>query len=61
MKKKIVIFLMLIVLLLPTNAFGLSLSCRSCVLMDIESGRILYDKDMDTPRLIASTTKIMTI
>ncbi len=28
--------------------------------MDLDSGRILYKKDIETPRLIASTTKIMT-
>lgn len=28
--------------------------------MDSESGRVLYQKDADTPRLIASITKIMT-
>ena len=60
MKKKIVIFFMLIILFLPISVYGISLSCRSCILMDMDSGRILYDKDMDTPRLIASTTKIMT-
>ena len=60
MKKKIVIFFMLIMLVLPINAKGLSLSCRSCILMDIDSGRILYEKDINNPRLIASITKIMT-
>jgi len=60
MKKKIVVFLILLVLFFPVNVLGLSLSCRSCILMDIDSGRILYEKDIDTPRLIASTTKIMT-
>ena len=60
MKKKIVIFLLLILCVIPSNAFALSLSCRSCVLMDMDSGRVLYAKDKDNPRLIASITKIMT-
>lgn len=60
MKKKIVIFLLLILCIIPSNAFALSLSCRSCVLMDMDSGRVLYAKDKDNPRLIASITKIMT-
>ena len=60
MKKKVVVFLLIISLMMPTNVFGLSLSCRSCILMDMDSGRILYEKDINTPRLIASTTKIMT-
>lgn len=33
---------------------------QSAVLMEAESGRVLYAKDADTPRLIASTTKLMT-
>ena len=60
MKKKIVIFFMLIVIVLPTSVNGLSLSCRSCILMDMDSKRILYEKDINSPRLIASITKIMT-
>lgn len=59
MKKKIVIFLFLL-LIIPINANALSVSCRSCILMDNDSGRILYEKDAYNPRLIASITKIMT-
>ncbi len=59
MKKIIVVFL-LVLLLSPVSVMGLSLSCRSCVLMDSDSGRVLYQKDKDNPRLIASITKIMT-
>ena len=57
--KKIIVVIMLI-LVMPINVFGLSLSCHSCVLMDSDSGRVLYEKDKDNPRLIASITKIMT-
>lgn len=60
MKKKVVVFLLLILCTIPSNVFALSLSCRSCVLMDMDSGRVLYAKDADNPRLIASITKIMT-
>lgn len=59
MKKIIVVFL-LVVMLYPSSVLGLSLSCRSCVLMDSDSGRVLYAKDENNPRLIASITKIMT-
>lgn len=49
------------VLFVPSfNVFSLSLSCRSCVLLDSDSGRVLYSKDKDNQRLIASITKIMT-
>ena len=37
-----------------------SLHARSAVLMDGDSGRILYGKETDTPLAMASTTKIMT-
>ncbi len=59
--KKVIILLMLVVMLfMPCEVSGLSLSCRSCVLMDSDSGRVLYAKDENNPRLIASITKIMT-
>ena len=58
--KKIILLILLIASLNPINVMGLSLSCRSCVLMDTDSGRVLYEKDKDNPRLIASITKIMT-
>lgn len=35
-------------------------SARTAVLMDADSGEVLYEKDADEPMLIASTTKIMT-
>ncbi|MCD7812753.1 MAG: D-alanyl-D-alanine carboxypeptidase [Lachnospiraceae bacterium] len=38
----------------------LDLYATSAVLMDGASGRVLYDKDGDTPLPMASTTKIMT-
>lgn len=38
----------------------LELYARSAVLMDGDSGRILYGKEADTPLPMASTTKIMT-
>ena len=60
MKKKIIVIFLMIMFLIPNAVYGLSLSCRSCVLMDMDSGRVLYEKDKDKPRLIASITKIMT-
>ncbi len=39
----------------------LTLYARSAVLMDADTGRILYDKDGETPMPMASTTKIMTL
>ena len=37
-----------------------AVSAAAAILMDAESGRILYEKDAHTPRLIASTTKLLT-
>lgn len=36
------------------------ISAASAVLLDADSGRILYARDENTPRAIASTTKLMT-
>ncbi len=44
------------VLFFPVSA----VSAKSCILLDATTGRVLYEKDADTRRLIASTTKIMT-
>ncbi len=43
---------------IPTGEIGVS--AASAVLMEANSGTILYEKDADTPRPMASTTKIMT-
>lgn len=41
-------------------AAELSLYATAAVLMDADSGRVLYGKDQDAPMAMASTTKIMT-
>ncbi len=53
--KKIII---IILLLLPINAY--CLSSETAIVMDLDSGRVLLNKDMKKQKLIASTTKIMT-
>lgn len=42
------------------EAEDLSLYATAAVLMDADSGRVLYGKNADTPLAMASTTKIMT-
>ena len=37
-----------------------AVSAASAILVDAGSGRVLYEKDAHTPRLIASTTKLLT-
>lgn len=58
--KKIFIVFMLVFTLFSPNCYALSVSSRSMCIMDTDSGRVLYSKDENTPRLIASTTNIMT-
>ena len=47
--------LILLLLLIPINVYSLS-----TIVMDIDSGRILYENNSHSKDLIASTTKIMT-
>ncbi len=58
MRNKIVIILILF--LMPISVFAISDTAKSTILMDMDSGRVLYSKNADEQRLIASITKIMT-
>ena len=51
--------LLLCLNILPT-AHGIGTSAGSAILMEAESGRVLYEQDAGRPRLIASVTKLMT-
>ena len=55
MKKILILFLLL---LLPITVFADS--GASSIVMDVDSGRILYQNNIHSKKLIASTTKIMT-
>ena len=55
--KKLLVFL---ILLLPLNIFALSVPSNNAILYDADNDRILYQKDINTKHLIASTTNIMT-
>jgi len=57
MKKLIIICIML---LLPINIKAIETSATSAILVDADSGRILYSKDIHNKRSIASISKIMT-
>lgn len=48
------------VLLCPFSVGAVSVSSASAVLYEPQSGRVLYEKDADTRRPMASTTKLMT-
>ena len=49
-----------LLLILNTEAFAVGTSARSAILMDADSGRVLYEQNADERMLIASITKIMT-
>lgn len=44
----------------PCQAHAVSTSATAAVLMDVDSGRVLYARNEDAKMLVASTTKIMT-
>lgn len=56
----ILLILTLIIATFPPVAKGVSVSARSAILMEQESGRVLFEKDAQKVRRIASITKIMT-
>lgn len=59
-----VIVLSILISLLTPFAFALSpqdLVCESCILVNALTGEILFEKDADSVRSMASTTKIMTL
>lgn len=60
MKKYVFLLILIGSLILPINSYAISDSASSSIVMDIDSGRILYKKNMNEKRLIASITKIMT-
>ena len=47
-------------LVIPINTYAYTDTSKSSIVMDMNSGRILYSKNPNDVRLIASTTKIMT-
>lgn len=58
--KKIIIFFSIVLLLIPTKIFAIGQNASSITVMDMDTKRVLYSKDQDTSKLIASITKIMT-
>lgn len=58
--KKLCFIFFIIVLLIPINIKAFDTSATSAILMDMDSGRILYSKNIHNIRTIASISKIMT-
>lgn len=57
--KKIFLFIFISLIFFPIQTKALD-TARSSIVMDIDSGRVLYSNNMNEKRLIASITKIMT-
>ena len=57
--KKVLLFLFLIFIMFPNKVKAKDIA-KSSIVMDIDSGRILYQNNSNEALLIASTTKIMT-
>ena len=53
-------FLLFLALLLPLGVGAIETSARSAILMDMDSNRILYEKNINEKRSVASISKIMT-
>ena len=56
--KKLLLFLLLFI---PIRVLCIDTSATSAILIDTDSGRILYSKDIHNKRSVASISKIMTI
>ncbi len=52
--------LFILLLLIPTNVYGIEISARSAIMMDMDTKRILYSKNINEQRSVASISKIMT-
>lgn len=60
MAKRAVCAVLALCLFLPGKAGAVSTSATAAILMDADSGRVLYEQNADRQMLIASTTKILT-
>lgn len=58
--KKLILVLVLLIFLIPLRIAAFNTSATSSILMDIDSGKILYSKNIHVKRSVASISKIMT-
>ncbi|MGB9779419.1 D-alanyl-D-alanine carboxypeptidase family protein [Caldanaerobacter sp.] len=63
MSKKLLVTALVVISLLINTAYadGLNLKAKSAILMEAETGEILYEKDIHKPLPPASVTKVMTL
>ena len=52
--------LLLLACLLTGRAVAVDTSATAAILVDVDSGRVLYERNADARMLIASTTKLLT-
>ena len=55
--KRLFIFILIVI---PFNVGAFETSAKSAILMDMDSSRILYGKDINYTQSVASISKIMT-
>ncbi len=58
--KKVISLLFVMILIIPFNIKAQETSATSAILMDMDSGRIIYAKNIHSKRSVASISKIMT-
>ena len=58
--KKIIYLLLFLIILIPSQIFALSVNCENVILIDADTGRVLYEKNAYSQAYPASTTKILT-
>lgn len=58
--KKILFFLLLLLLIIPSQLLAVSVNSPNAILIDADTGRVLYEKNADKTAYPASTTKILT-
>ena len=52
--------LLLLYSIFPCQSLAVNTSASAAILVDVDSGRVLYEQNADARMLIASTTKILT-
>ncbi len=61
MKRIFCIFCILVVMAVPVSAADTNIPAKSAVLMDVSTGRLLYEQNAHEPLPPASVTKVMTL
>ena len=67
MRKFLVVLVVACMMVLPLTGYakkddsGINVSAASAILIDADSGTVMYEKNADTPLPIASVTKVMTL